>query len=77
MKAQLILAITLILFSVFSIVCGMHNIDLAYNMDSGCFDINFFNITQTRMEVYNSGFMMVMFGIFLSIGSAISFLFSL
>lgn len=75
MKACTLIGISLMFFAVFSIMAGLHNIDLAFNMDSGCLDSNFFGRTQTRLEVYVVGFAMVLFGCLLSIGSAIAFLF--
>lgn len=70
-----IVAITLMFFSVFSVMAGLHNIDLAFNMDSGCMDMNFFGRLQSRLDVYVVGFAMVLFGCLLSIGSAVAFLF--
>lgn len=44
----------LLVLAVFLIMAGYHNIDLAWNMDSGCMDFNGI-IYQDRQGLYTSG----------------------
>lgn len=50
------LSVALMLTGTFVLMISLHNIDLAYNMDSGCIDVNYFNHYQTKQDGYLSGF---------------------
>ena len=64
-------AILCFAMSILFLISGFHNIDLAYNMDSKCIDINNFGYTQSKSRLYFNGMTMFELAILLQI---ISFL---
>lgn len=63
------LSVALMLLGTFVLLISLHNIDLAFNMDSGCIDVNYFNHIQTKQDGYLSGFQGILFSWFFFLGA--------
>lgn len=61
------LACAIIILATIVFMIGFHNLDLAWNMDSGCLDTALFGEVRNRNEIYQMALKQMFSGFFLSV----------